>query len=115
VYARDVFVPEFYRRPAEKFEWVRDERPEAFTVVAGYSATGVPLTALREGPLALFLSREWHDLIAGVATTGNMEGSLHRHPAGSPQGWPHNNLNPAWFGGGAPDRAKFGRRMRRWT
>ncbi|WP_227997696.1 2OG-Fe(II) oxygenase family protein [Nocardia australiensis] len=110
VYARDVFVPEFYRRLAEEFGRVRTQRPEAFTPVSEkYSATGVRLSALRDGPLALFLSREWHDLIAGVAgvtATGDVEGSLHHHAADSPQGWPHNDLAPAWFGGTTPGPAE---------
>ncbi|WP_328407557.1 2OG-Fe(II) oxygenase [Nocardia sp. NBC_00403] len=106
VYARDVFVPEFFQRLTEEFQRVLRQQSEAFTQVTdGYSASGVPLTTLRDGPLALFLSREWHDLIAGVAgvaTTGDVEGSLHHHPVGSPSGWPHNDLNPAWFAGPAP-------------
>ncbi|RJO77268.1 2OG-Fe(II) oxygenase [Nocardia panacis] len=110
VYARDVFVPEFYARMAEEFARLRRERADAFVPVsANYSAEGFSLAGLRDGPLALFTSREWHDLIARVArvrATGDMDGSLHHHPPGSPYGWPHNDLNPAWFPGEAPGPAE---------
>ncbi|QIS16773.1 2OG-Fe(II) oxygenase family protein [Nocardia arthritidis] len=106
VYARDVFVPEFYQRLADEFFRVQRERPDDFGKVGeNYSATGISLGALRNGPLALFISREWHDLIAkvaGISVTGDMDGSLHHHPPGSPYGWPHNDLNPAWFPGDPP-------------
>ncbi|MFQ6397046.1 2OG-Fe(II) oxygenase [Nocardia sp. KC 131] len=106
VYARDVFVPDFYQRLAEEFERVSAQQPAVFTPVSDeYSATGVQLNALPKGPLALFLSREWHDLIAGVAgvaTTGDVEASLHHNPPGSPTGWPHSDLSPAWFAGPPP-------------
>ncbi|MGV9721033.1 2OG-Fe(II) oxygenase family protein [Nocardia beijingensis] len=106
VYARDVFVPEFYRRLAEEVDRVRVRRPELFApIAAGYSADGVRLADLRDGPLAVFSSREWHDLVArlgGVEATGDVEGSLHHHGPGSPFGWPHNDFNPAWFPGPPP-------------
>ncbi|MFI9507413.1 2OG-Fe(II) oxygenase [Nocardia sp. NPDC052566] len=106
VYAQDVFVPEFYQRLADQLAQVRRERPAEFgSVGEGYSASGMPLGALRDGPLAIFTSREWHDLITGVAgvtATGDMEGSSHHHPPDSPYGWPHNDLNPAWFSGETP-------------
>lgn len=107
IYARDVFVDDFYRRLADEFERVRRERPELFRSVAkDYGATGVQLWRLPDGPLSVFLSREWHDVIAGVAgvqTTGDVEGSIHHHPPGSDFGWAHNDLNPAWFPGAAPE------------
>ncbi|MEV0294320.1 2OG-Fe(II) oxygenase [Nocardia sp. NPDC050710] len=106
VYARDVFVAEFYQRLADELARVRSERPEAFDPVAdNYSAVGLGLDQLRDGPLALFTTPEWHDLIAGVAgvsASGDIEGSVHHHPPGGIAGWPHNDLAPAWFGGTAP-------------
>lgn len=104
VYARDVFVPEFYRRLAD--ELVRVRREQSFGPVAdNYGAIGAPLSGMRDGPLALFLSREWHDLIArvaGVSATGDVEGGIHHHPPNSPPGGPHNDLGPAWFPGAVP-------------
>lgn len=106
VYVRDVFVEDFYKRLADEYQRVLDARSSAFSRVAdNYSASGIPLAELRDGPLALFTSREWHDLIAsvaGVEVTGDVEGSIHHHSPDSPAGWPHNDLNPAWFAGPAP-------------
>lgn len=108
VYVRDVFVRGFYERLAAEFERVGREQPELFgSVAGGYSATGVNLARLRNGPMELFLSRAWHDMIARLVgaqdtVTGDVEGSLHHHPPGSPRGWPHHDLAPAWFPGPAP-------------
>ncbi|VFB00439.1 Predicted proline hydroxylase [Nocardia cyriacigeorgica] len=106
VYARDVFAPEFYRRLADEFDRARREHADRFAKVAdNYGASGIRLTELSNGPLAVFQSREWHDMIAGVAgveATGDVEASLHSHPVDSPRGWPHNDLAPAWFAGAAP-------------
>lgn len=106
VYARDVFVPEFYQRMTDDLARVQRERPElAGRVAANYSADGIGLADLRDTSLAVFTSREWHDLVAGVGgvtATGDVEGSVHHHSPGAPYGWPHNDLNPAWFPGEAP-------------
>lgn len=106
VYVRDVFVEEFHQRLVAEFERVRTAQPAVLTPVAdGYSASGVTLTKVRNGPLEVFLSRAWHDLIervAGVPGTGDVEGSLHHHEAGSPRGWPHHDLTPAYFPAPAP-------------
>ncbi|MEU8895320.1 2OG-Fe(II) oxygenase [Nocardia sp. NPDC048505] len=106
IYVRDVFVEEFYHRLATEYERVRrDRQPEFHVVSEHYSADAISLNKLRNGPLALFGSREWHDLIAGVTGvrgTGDIEGAVHHHPPESPRGWPHSDLAPAWFGGPAP-------------
>lgn len=111
VYVRDVFVAEFYQRLAAEFERVRTE-PNLFAPVSdGYSATGVDLTTVRNGPLEVFLSRAWHDLIervAGVSASGDVEGSLHRHQPNSSRSHPHHDLAPAWFPGTAPAVGEVG-------
>ncbi|WP_051027643.1 2OG-Fe(II) oxygenase [Nocardia higoensis] len=76
IYARDVFTAEFYERL----------RAETARVRAG-TADEVSLWSLRDGPLAVFTAREWHDLIAGLTdspVTGDVTGSLRHHPAGGP-------------------------------
>lgn len=102
VYVREVFTTGFYERLATEYDRVRAEQPELFGSVAqDYGASGANLVALRDGPMEIFLSRAWHDLIAGVAgvsdITGDVEGSVHHHAPGSTRGWPHNDLAPAWF------------------
>ncbi|HXY91863.1 MAG TPA: 2OG-Fe(II) oxygenase, partial [Acidimicrobiia bacterium] len=66
------------------------------------------VTKVDTGPLALFHSRAWHDLIAdimGVDATGDVNISLHHHAPGSASGEVHNDLNPGWFvdNGGVDD------------
>ncbi|MEV0249684.1 2OG-Fe(II) oxygenase [Nocardia sp. NPDC050712] len=106
VYVRDVFAEGFYRRLAEEYERIRRDRvDEFFAVSERYSADQISLPDLQDGPLALFSSREWHDLITGVMgvqTTGDVEGAVHHHPPGSPTGWAHCDLAPAWFPGDPP-------------
>ncbi|KAA8890466.1 2OG-Fe(II) oxygenase [Nocardia colli] len=106
VYARDVFVPEYYQRMTDDLARVQRDRPELFGQVAtNYSAVGVRLADVADTALSVFTSREWHDLITGVAGvtgTGDIEGSVHHHAPGAPYGWPHNDLNPAWFPGDPP-------------
>lgn len=112
VYVRDVFTLDFYRRLAEEFQRLRTSQPDLFTKVTdGYGAGGVSLTRIGNGPFEVFLSRAWNDLIAGVVgvgVTGDVEGSLHRHPPGSPRGWPHHDLTPAWFPEPIPEPTRAG-------
>jgi 2OG-Fe(II) oxygenase superfamily len=66
----------------------------------GYDAYGFNFSPELEGPLRLFVSRPWHDLLAGlfgVNATGHVNAGLHHHKVGSTSGNPHNDLNPAWF------------------
>jgi hypothetical protein len=106
VYARDVFVPDFYARLDDEFRRIEREHPEAFVRnMKGYDASGASVSRFRGGPLGIFVSREWHDLVArvaGVRATGDVNAGLHHHEPGSQSGWPHNDLNPAWFAGPPP-------------
>jgi 2OG-Fe(II) oxygenase superfamily len=108
VVAQNVFVPEFYARLDDEFGRIARERPEAFSrSMPGYDASAAELAHFRDGPLGVFVSREWHDLVAGVtgvSATGDVSGSLHHHDPGSASGWPHNDLNPGWFAEAAPER-----------
>lgn len=106
-----VLAPAVYRDVEEEF---RDElrrglseaattspssRPFARTV-PGYGAYVKALTRETTGPLSLFISRAWHDMIAGlwgIEATGDVDAALHHHPVGSGDGWIHNDLNPGWF------------------
>jgi hypothetical protein len=106
VYARDVFTAEFYQSLHEEFERIERHHPEVFQrTMKGYDASGASISRFREGPLGVFVSREWNDLIArvaGVRTTGDVNAALHHHDPGSASGWPHNDLNPSWFAGPPP-------------
>jgi 2-oxoglutarate-Fe(II)-dependent oxygenase superfamily protein len=114
VYARDVFRADFYRSLHEEFERIERDDPKTFERnMGGYDATGAPLIRFRHGPLGVFVSREWHDVIAavaGVSATGDINAALHHHDPGSAGGWPHNDLNPSTFVGPppGPDEVRLG-------
>ena len=106
VYARDVFTADYYRSVHEEFERIEREHPEVFhRNMKGYDASGASIGRFRDGPLGVFASREWNDLIgrvAGVRTTGDVNAGVHHHDPGSASGWPHNDLNPSFFAGPPP-------------
>jgi hypothetical protein len=101
ILAGNVFTPPFYAELAAHFERIQRERPEAFARnMAGYDAAGAELRHNLDGPLAVFASRQWHDMLArltGIPATGDVSASLHHHAPGGASGWPHNDLNPGWF------------------
>lgn len=107
VYARDVFVPDFYAELDAELHRIKRDEPDAFARnMKGYDASGASIGRFRDGPLGIFVSREWHDLIArvaGVRATGDVNANLHHHEPGGESGWPHNDLNPALFAGHAPE------------
>lgn len=103
--AQNVFTDEFYKELEEDFRRVmglqagRQSSPN-------YDANITLLSEHADGPLKVFLSREWHDMIAAVSgvttATGDVSAALHHHEPGGRPGWPHNDLNPGWFGGPPP-------------
>jgi hypothetical protein len=102
VVAQNVFTTDFYAALHAEFVRIEHEHPEAFQrQIANYDAAAADVERYRDGPLGVFVSREWHDLIqgvAGISATGDVVASLHHHDPGSRRGWPHNDLNPGWFG-----------------
>jgi hypothetical protein len=105
--ADDVFVRAFYDEIEGAFRAVLDKGLSetraggAFSrASSGYDAYIHPLPSTIDGPLAFFLSRGWHDLLAslaGVRATGDMSVALHHHEPHSRDGVIHNDLNPGWF------------------
>jgi hypothetical protein len=106
--ATNVFTPAVYEGMVAGFRDVlarglRDSGriQDAFTRnMAGYDAYSYIFTNADKGPLALFASQEWHDLLASVfriEATGGVSIALHHHQAGGKNGRPHNDLNPGWF------------------
>ncbi|MET7770369.1 2OG-Fe(II) oxygenase [Nocardia sp. NPDC005366] len=105
IYARDIFVADFFQRLADHYARMRRERIDRFRHVADDGTTALGLSELRDGPLALFTSAEWHDLIAGVtgvSATGDIAGSLRHHAPGSATGATDNGLAHARFAGNTP-------------
>jgi hypothetical protein len=105
VVASDVFVPEFYAELEGHYRALLAEDGAFERNMAGYDASAANLAAHADGPLGIFVSREWHDLVAGVAgvgASGDVHATVHHHDTGSASGWPHNDLNPGWFPGSPP-------------
>ncbi len=105
--AVNVFRPEVYEGLEGAFhEW--QESSGGGTPLPGHDLRGATVTAAWTGPLRLFASRGWHDLIAGAVgvtdATGHVNLGLHHHEPYCDPGFPHTDLNPAWF----PRRSRGG-------
>jgi hypothetical protein len=104
--ANDVFTPRVYAALEAQF-LTRLHPPGARPDVSGFtrSIRGYDVTAFLfhprlDGPLRLFVSRGFRDLVAGatgVEVTHHVSGGLHHHAVGSATGSIHTDLNPAWF------------------
>lgn len=97
--AENVFVPEVYEDIVATF---RDRLAQGHLTrsLPGYDASAASVNIGNAGGLAVFLTREWHDLVAGllgVDATGDVIATLHHHAPGSASGTIHNDLNPGWF------------------
>jgi hypothetical protein len=105
--ATNVFTKAFYTKLEGEFRSVlrRSFGPSAVRTppmykMTGYDAFAMHIGAAQKTNFRLFLSREWHDLMADVSrvdASGEIDCSLHHHKRGSLCGQVHNDLNPGWF------------------
>jgi hypothetical protein len=99
VRALNVFKPEMYAELNQAFlHWQAESG--GGRELADHDLQGTTLTARNDGPLTLFTSRGWHDLLArlfDVKATGHVNVGLHHHRPGGDPGFPHTDVNPAWF------------------
>jgi hypothetical protein len=105
VVAGDVFTPDYYAQLHEQVTTLLSTDGAFLRNMGAYDATSSTLRQHGDGPLGVFLTRAWHDLIAGVwgiEATGDVTATLHHHAPGGKSGWPHNDLNPGWFPGPWP-------------
>jgi 2OG-Fe(II) oxygenase superfamily len=94
--ATSVFTPDIYAGLVESFRASLSKQG----YLAKHDIHGTTFEPGLSGPLSLFVSRDWHDLVAGlfnVRATGHISGGTHHHEPGSKDGFPHNDLNPGWF------------------
>jgi hypothetical protein len=104
--AHDVFSDVVYRSLEQDFL----SRLEGSTAVAGSpgfarelptsEAMAILFVPSFDGPLSLFLTRAWRELIAaitGMRLTEHVSGALHHHLPGDPDGFIHNDLLTGWF------------------
>jgi len=107
VTARRVFTPDTYRSLERAFEVLLAEglhetpRPGRLSrSIAGYDAYGMGIDETTGGPFSLFVSPEWHGLLArlfDVEATPYVNAGLHHHLPRSESGSIHNDFNPVWF------------------
>lgn len=105
VVASNVFVPDFYRQLHDEVTRLVADPAVFARNLGSYDASSTQIGAHSEGALGVFVSRAWHDLVAGiwdVDATGDVSATLHHHAPGGQSGWPHNDLNPTWFPGEPP-------------
>ncbi|HXW35074.1 MAG TPA: 2OG-Fe(II) oxygenase [Acidimicrobiales bacterium] len=98
VIARSVFKENVYRSLEQEYRETLAANGK--TYLDGHDLYGETLTADMTGALSVFLSREWHDLLAGffdVNANCHVACGLHHHDVGSKDGFPHNDMNPGWF------------------
>lgn len=105
--ATNVFVPVFYRALEQEFRelfsrGLAEERDGSRLSrrIRGYDVYSYTFRPDVSGPLAIFASRPWHDMMAGlfdVVATRDIDIAIHHHAVGSRSGWVHNDLNPGWF------------------
>ena len=106
VLAQEVFAGEVYAELEAAFKTLLAAPLQAhfnigpFRHKSAYDVCSVGFTPRTTGPLSLFISRSWHDVLAavlGMTATGDINGGLHHHRVGSASGRVHNDLNPGWF------------------
>lgn len=127
VLAQNVFQKEFYEQLHQQVVDIVQDGSALGRNMGSYDASGSHLDNHRDGPLGIFVSRAWHDMLAGmwgVDATGDVSAGLHHHEPGSRSGFPHSDLNCCWFPGPEPAETevrltndtlvdqKFGRRGR---
>jgi 2OG-Fe(II) oxygenase superfamily len=105
--AHDVFAPHFYSELDAAFGEVLarglsegKESGRFSRNITNYDAYAVTFDNDMLPPFQVFISREWHDLLAQLAAipaTGEVSGGFHHHLPGSRSGEIHNDLNPGWF------------------
>jgi hypothetical protein len=60
----------------------------------------MPFKSAMPGPLSMFISRAWVDLLAkvtGVNATLDVNGAFHHHATGSRNGFVHQDFSSCWF------------------
>jgi hypothetical protein len=106
--AQNVFVEPVYRSLEAMFQRIlsrglgrtSDDNLRLTRNISDYDAYSLSFPPDLSGPLRIFISRPWHDMVAnltGVNATRDIHGGLHHHAIGSASGRIHNDLNPGWF------------------
>jgi hypothetical protein len=94
----EVFVPEFAAElDAACAKVLSGERLRHF---GWYDAHAWNFSETTSGPLRVFITPEWRDMVAsvlGVRVTPHVAGGIHHHDIGSANGMVHSDYNPVYF------------------
>lgn len=106
-FAENVFQREFFHDLERQFNEVlgrglgEPSDPTRFSRnMPNSDAYGWNLPPDVDGPLSLFYSKQWHDLLVGltgVSSTLDVNTALHHHHVGSADGSVHRDLSAGWF------------------
>jgi hypothetical protein len=107
VVARNVFRTDVYGAIASEVKQILNlglseipAKHQFSRSIPAYDAYGFGLQSSTEGPLALFVSTAWRDMMCHlfeVSITPYVFAGAHHHLVGSKNGWVHNDFNPVWF------------------
>src|SRR5215469_1198564 len=103
----NVFIDAAYRQIVAAFRETlprKDtDQPDGSRMVYHQGTFGaflLPFKPSLAGPLSLFISKAWVDLLqkaTGVQATLDVNGALHYHPAGGKDGFIHKDFSSCWF------------------
>jgi len=107
VRAFNVFAPEFHLALENQWEEIA-ARGTSATPDSTRLSKNMPLSDAYawnfptdiDGPLGIFYSRGWHDLLhdaIGIDATFDVNAALHHHPLDDEDGFVHNDFNVCWF------------------
>lgn len=107
VAARNVFTGDFYGVLDAQLRDLLGQglgetpEPDRFSrSIPGYDSYGIGFGADYPGPIGLFLSAGWRNLICdlfGIKATPYVFAGAHHHTVASANGFVHNDFNPVWF------------------
>lgn len=106
IHVEDVFTTSAYEQLTAEFRGVlangSDRAGSARLAYYGAKFDGhiLPFRSGLRGPLAIFASRAWVELLAraaGVDATADVNGALHHHAKDSRNGFVHQDFSACWF------------------
>jgi hypothetical protein len=107
ILVKQVFIRSVYEQLSAAFQEIFPEdskesldRPHVVSRTSTFDTYLVPFRPSLSGPLSLFLSKPWVDLLAKVTqvnATRDVNGAFHYHAPGSENGFVHKDFSSCWF------------------
>ena len=115
--ARNVFKPAFYEALEQQVHSLLQRGLSEAPAVGrfsrnlpGYDAYATGFGTADEGPISLFFSHGWRDMLCDlwmITKTPYVFVGAHHHAPGSGSGFIHNDFNPVWFPRTSDDRIQM--------